>query len=167
MIQSLNIEFEKAIRLLVEFFPISDESSRKPILAHDIRVGTYLYENNYSREIILAGLLHDILEFSDAGEEFIREEFGDEVLNLVYACTKDDSIEDKQEKTNDLISRCVECGEPALIVKTADIIDSYKYYTAAENKEQLEYCKRNAEAILNYKPENFLDNIFEELKKWL
>lgn len=167
MTQTLDIEFEKAVRLLADFFPISDENTRKPILFHDIRVGVYLYENNYSREVVLAGILHDILEFSEAGEEMLRDEFGETVLNLVYACTKDDSIQDKEEKTNDLISRCVECGQDALIVKTADILDSYKYYTKAENKDQLEYCARNAKAIFNYKPESFDDKIFDELKKWL
>jgi (p)ppGpp synthase/HD superfamily hydrolase len=167
MTKSLNIEFEKAVRLLAEAFPVSDENTRKPVLFHDIRVGVYLYENNYSREIILAGILHDALEFSSAGEELLREEFGDQVLNLVYACTKDDSIEDPQEKTNELISRCAECGEDALIVKTADILDSFKYYTATENPDQLEYCLRNAKAIMNYKPDEFKDKIFDELKKWL
>jgi len=168
MIQALNVEFEKAVRLLAEFFPVSDENTRKPVLFHDIRVGVYLYENNYSREIVLAGVLHDILEFSDAGEEMLRDEFGETVLNLVYACTKDDTLDDPEEKINDMISRCVECGQDALIVKTADTLDSFKYYTATNKKDQLEnHCLRNAKAIFNYKPESFDDKIFDELKKWL
>ncbi|KKQ80614.1 MAG: hypothetical protein UT02_C0005G0025 [Parcubacteria group bacterium GW2011_GWC2_38_7] len=168
MTKSLNIEFEKAVRLIADFFPVSDENTRKPVLFHDIRVGVYLYENNYSREIVLAGVLHDILEFSSAGEEMIREEFGDAVLNIVFACTKDDTIEDSEEKANDMSNRCVECGQDALIVKTADTLDSFKYYTATESKEQLEnHCLRYAKAIMNYKPESFDDKIFDELKKWL
>ncbi|KKR07449.1 MAG: hypothetical protein UT32_C0011G0017 [Parcubacteria group bacterium GW2011_GWC2_39_14] len=168
MTQALNVEFEKAVRLLAEFFPISDESTCKPVLFHDIRVGVYLYENNYSREIVLAGILHDILEFSDAGEEMLRDEFGEEVLNLVYACTKDDTLDNPEEKTNDMISRCVECGQDALIVKTADTIDSFKYYTATKKTDQLEnHCLRTAKAIFNYKPASFNDKIFDELKKWL
>jgi hypothetical protein len=43
MTKSLNIEFEKAVRLLAEAFPVSDENTRKPVLFHDIRVGVYLY----------------------------------------------------------------------------------------------------------------------------
>lgn len=166
MKKELNVEFEKAVRLLVDHFPVSDMTSRKPVLFHDIRVGVYLYEHDYSDVIVLAGLLHDTLEFSSFTEEMLRREFGDEIMELVRACTKNDSISDKYEKTNDLIKRCVETGEDALIVKAADILDSFKFYTAENNKEQLEYCKRNAGAIFKYKPEHWQDEIFSELKKW-
>ena len=36
MNKKLNIKFEKGIRLLVKYFPASNDSSRKPILFHDI-----------------------------------------------------------------------------------------------------------------------------------
>jgi len=62
MTKSLNLKFEKAVRLLVEYMPHSDADSRKPILFHDIRVGVYLYENGYSENIVLAGVLHDAIE---------------------------------------------------------------------------------------------------------
>ena len=167
MSKSLSIKFEKAVRLLVEHFPVSDETSRKPVLFHDIRVGVYLYENGYSEDVVLAGILHDAIEWSSATEKMLRKEFGDNVVKLVLASTKDDSIKDKQEKTEELIKRCVKNGEDALIVKTADILDSFKWYTGQKNKGQLEYCARNANAILKYKPDNFDDKIVNELKKWL
>jgi (p)ppGpp synthase/HD superfamily hydrolase len=165
-VKDLNVDFEHAIRLLTQLAPISDEKSRKALLPHDIRVGVYLYENGYSRDIILAGILHDTLEFTTVTEQMLKDEFGDDVLKLVKASTKDDSIKDKEEKTNELIKRCAENGQDALIVKTADIIDSFKYYTAVENADQLEYCLRNARAIFKFKPDNFSDKIFEELEKW-
>lgn len=167
MTKVLNIELDKAIRLLTKYAPISDEKSRKPMLPHDIRVGVYLYENGYSRDIVLAGILHDAIEFTDITKEMLKIEFGEEVLKLVLASTKDDSIIDKFERTEELIKRCVENGQDALIVKTADIIDSFKYYTAVKNERELEYCMRNATAILKYKPENFNDKIFEVLKQWV
>lgn len=167
MTKLLNIQFEKAVRLLAEYFPVSDESSRKPVLFHDIRVGVYLYEHNYSEDIVLAGLLHDALEFSEITEQMLRNEFGENVTKLVLACTKNDSIIDKQEKTDELIQRCVKNGEGALIVKAADTMDSFKFYTAVDNKDQLEYCIRNAKAIMKYKPDEFADRIFGELKKWI
>lgn len=123
MIKTLNLELEKAIRLLTKFAPVSDEKSRKPILPHDVRVGIYLYENGYLREIILAGILHDTIEFTGISNEMLKKEFGDEVLRLVLASTKDDSITDKFARTDELIKRCVANGQDALIVKTADTID--------------------------------------------
>jgi len=166
MSKSLNIKFERAVRLLVEYFPPSDENSRKPILFHDIRVGVYLYEMGYSDDVVLAGALHNILEFSDVDEQTIEREFGQNVLKLIKASTKDDSITDAKEKTIELIKRCVENGQDALIVKTVDILDSFKYYSSQNNIEQLKYCMRNANAILKFKSDSFNDKIFKELKDW-
>ena len=164
MSKSLDIKFEKAVQMLAKHLPESDETSRKPILFHNIRVGVYLYEHKYSEDIILAGLLHDALEFSSATEQMLKHEFGDNVVKLVLANTKDDFITDKHEKTNELIKQCIDHSEDALIIKTVDIIDSFKWYTSQKNKDELDYCKRNADAILKFKPDDFDDKIFEELK---
>ncbi len=167
MEKNLDIEIEKAIRLLSENFPISDENTRKPVLFHDIRVGVYLYENNYSRDIILAGFLHDAIEFSEIKTETITAEFGEEVLRLIKASTKDDSITDKTEKNRELIARCVANGEDALIVKAADTIDSFKFYTKINNQDQLQnYCVKIANLISELKPSEFNDKIFDELNIW-
>ncbi|MFZ1720025.1 MAG: HD domain-containing protein [Candidatus Moraniibacteriota bacterium] len=167
MSKSLNIQFEKAVRILAEYMPVSDENSRKPIMFHDIRVGVYLYEHGYSEDIVLAGILHDTLEWSGADEQLLRDEFGDTVVKLVLASTKDDTIADKIEKTNELIQRCVQNGQDALIVKTADIIDSFKWYSSQNNEDELKnHCMKNADAIFKFKPKNFDDKIFDELKSW-
>lgn len=165
MKKELGIEFEKGVRLLAGFMP-SAEKMRKPTLFHGIRVGVFLYERNYSRDIVLAGLLHDIIEFTEVSEQVLEDEFGSAVVTLVLASTKDDTIKDREIKTDELIKRCVSNGQDALIVKAADIIDSFKYYTDTNNRDQLEYCMRNANAIFKYKPSDFADPIFDELKKW-
>ncbi|MBI4239675.1 HD domain-containing protein [Candidatus Uhrbacteria bacterium] len=166
MEKSLGVEFEKAVRLLVQYMPPSDEQNRKPALFHDIRVGVYLYERNYSMEIVLAGILHDAIEWSRITDEMLRKEFGDTITGLVRACTKDDSIKDPVEKIEKIIKQCVATGEDALIVKAADIIDSFKWYTIMQNEGELKYCMRNADAIFRLKPEHFQDKIFNELQKW-
>ena len=97
----------------------------------------------------------------------LHDEFGDQITKLVLASTKDDSIEDKEEKINELINRCVQNGQDALIVKTADIIDSFKYYTVTNNSGEIEYCMRNARAIFHFMPTEFNDKIFAELKQWM
>ncbi len=167
MSKSLNTQFEKAVRILAEYMPVSDENSRKPILFHDIRVGVYLYEHGYSEDIVLAGVLHDTIEWSGATEQLLRDEFGDSVVRLILASTKDDTIVDKAEKTNELIQRCVRNGQDALIVKVADILDSFKWYSNQNNEDELKnHCMKNAEAIFRFKPKDFDDKIFDELKSW-
>ena len=166
MTKSLNLKFEKAVRLLVEYMPHSDADSRKPILFHDIRVGVYLYENGYSENIVLAGVLHDAIEWSKVKEEMLGNEFGGEIAKLVLANTKDNSITDKEEKTIELIKRCIQNGQDALVVKAADILDSFKWYSNQDNKNELQHCMRNANAIFKFKPTDFNDKIFDELKSW-
>ena len=166
MTKTLNVKFEIGVRFLVLHLPRSDDSSRKPILFHDIRVGVYLYEHGYSENIVLAGLLHDAIEWSNATEDMLRDEFGDEVLKLVFANTVDNTIQNKGEKTTELIQRCVKNGEDALIVKSADILDSFKWYDSQNNTEQLKYCMRNANAILSYKKSTFVDPIFDKINTW-
>ncbi len=141
----LNIKFEKAVRFLTEYMPPSDEESRKPVIFHDIRVGVYLYENGYSEDIVIAGVLHDMVEWSGIEKEIIKDEFGENVFKLILANTKNDSIPDKFEKT-------------------ADILDSFKWYSNQNNEDQLRYCLRNADAIMRLKPNDFNDRIFDELE---
>jgi len=167
MKESLDIEFEKAVRMLVKYFPVSEENSRKPILFHDIRVGAYLYENNYSRDIVLAGVLHDALEFSEITEKMLLDEFGESILKIIKADSKDRSIENSEERINELIKRCADSGQDALIVKIADTIDSFKHYTKTNNQDELQnYCMKTASAIFKYMSVDFNDPIFDELKKW-
>ncbi len=163
---ALNLEFEKAVRLLVQYFPVSSDASRKPILFHDIRVGVSLYERGYSREIVLAGLLHDSLEWSEISEEILKEQFGQKVVELVQANTKNDSIVSPQEKIQELIQRCSLYGLDALIIKAADILDSFKWYDHQHNEGELLYCVRNANAILETNHKKDTDSIFAELESW-
>ncbi len=124
-----------------------------------------MYENGYSADIVLAGVLHDALEWSDISEEMLREEFGERVTTLVMANTKDDTITDQDEKINELIKRCSDNGQDALIIKAADILDSFKWYESQNNEGELLYCKKNADAILKHKPDEFDDKIFNQLKR--
>lgn len=165
MQKSLGAEFEKAVRILAEHFPVSEDESRKPVLFHDIRVGVRLYEGNYSRNVVLAGVLHDALEWSEITEELLQGEFGDDVLKLVKANSKDRSIGDSDARIDELIKRCAASGQEALIVKAADTLDSFNHYSKTDNKAELEYCRKTAAAILKYMPDNFTDPIFNDLRK--
>ncbi|MFZ2188216.1 MAG: HD domain-containing protein [Candidatus Moraniibacteriota bacterium] len=163
MPESLDIEFEKALRMLVARLPVSHEGAKKPVLFHVVRVGVYLYENNYSRDAVIAGLLHDALEWSGVTEELVRTEFGETVLQLVKANTKNRSIENLEERIEELANRAAEAGRDALIIRAADTLDSFKHYTKTKNLPELDYCQKNAMAIFKFKPDDFTDGVFEEL----
>ncbi len=156
-------KFGRIIQFLHDVIPVGTGLPRKELIPHALRVGAFLEKNGYTDEVVTSALLHDVFEFSDTTEDAVKEKFGDKIVRLIKANSKDDSIADPQEKTNELIQRCVACGEDALIIKTADILDSIEHYTKTQNNEQLEYCKRNVEAIIKYKPDTFTDPIFAKL----
>lgn len=131
-------------------------------------MGIYLYENGYSEDVVLAGFLHDTVEgWTTATEQVVRDAFDDNVMRLVLASTKDYSIKDSAERTIELIKRCVQNGQDALIVKTADTIDSFKWYLGRNNEDELNTCVETADAIFEFKLDDFNDKIFLDLKNWL
>jgi len=66
-----------------------------------------------------------------------------------------------------MIERCIQSGEDALIIKAADIIDSFKWYSKQNNIEELRnHCLKTANIIFKLKPDDFNDEIFQELKFW-
>lgn len=156
-------KFEKAIHLLCRYMPQADELI-KPTLFHSIRVGVYLYDHNYDENIVLAGVLHDSIEDTDIDEHLLQSEFNEEIANIVKANSKDKSISDSDKRIEELIKRCISSGQNALIVKAADVLDNYKYYAKTNSKDGLKYCANNAKTIFQYIPNNFDDNIFDELK---
>lgn len=157
-------DIEKAIRLLCKYFP-DNNSLSKPTLFHSIRVGNALYKKGYSGNIVIAGFLHDLLEDTAVTEDEITNLFGKDVTEIVRANTKNKSLTDREERHRELISRCATTSEAAAIVKAADILDNFDFYTRTKNQDGIEYCKNNAKLMEEFTPKSYSDPIFEELKK--
>ncbi len=159
---ALDDKLEKAVRLLIEYVP-EEKDRKKNIITHALRVGMYLYENNYSEDVVIAGFLHDIVEWTDSPQETLREEFGQHVLDIVLANTKDRNIEDKPERRRDMIERCQSVGKDALIVKAADTIDSYNFYRSANNPDETQRAIDIAKLLSSVVTQEEKDPIFDKL----
>ncbi len=139
-------------------------NKNKPLIPHLLRVGKYLYDNKYSETIVNAGLLHDLIEWTDNPKETIKDGFGEEVYNIVLANTKNREIEDPKERQKDYVNRCAVVGKDALIVKSADILDSYRYYSSIKKDKGIERSRTIAKLILE-KVGNDTDPIFNKLRE--
>lgn len=62
--------------------------SGEPYIAHPLRVAQILAEMALDAETIAAGLLHDVIEDSNATEAELKQEFGADVAQLVAGVTK-------------------------------------------------------------------------------
>lgn len=61
-----------------------------PYISHPVGVGMILLKTGCRDELVIAGILHDCLEDTDATENDILKEFGPEVLELVKGATEPD-----------------------------------------------------------------------------
>jgi len=126
---------EAAIKFLVESFAKSGNNP-KPVVLHSIRVAMHLENLNYSREVIIGAILHDLLEDTDVIREEISEKFGESVAELVEANSFRKEIVDETERYKKMYNQCLEAGKDALVIKAADILDNSYYY--GPRKELLE-----------------------------
>lgn len=92
------------IRKAYEFVKKAHEGqtreSGEDYIQHLLNVAQILAKLKLNSTTIAAGLLHDVLEDTNTKQKVIKDEFGDEVLNLVKGVTKITSIwyESKEEK---------------------------------------------------------------------
>jgi (p)ppGpp synthase/HD superfamily hydrolase len=91
-----------------------------PFVTHPVEVACLLHEAGYSDEVVAAGVLHDVLEDTDAGRAELEARFGGRVAELVEAVTDDPAIEDRAERKAALRRKVAEAGECAAVVFAAD-----------------------------------------------
>lgn len=153
--------FEKAVLEFIKYFP--EETQRKPFFYHSIRVWVFLWNQWYSEEIQIAGLLHDALEDINISENTIENLFWKNVLQIVKANSKNLSLP-KEEILEDIVKRCSDYGIDAIIVKIADVYDNFLFYKKISNIPEIERCKKLANLILKYK-QNYNDKISKFLEE--
>lgn len=147
---------------MVSYFP--EEPMKKPTLFHSVRTGTYLWVNGYSESLQIAGLLHDALEDTDMPEQVISDNFGEEVLDIVKANSKNKSLE-KSQILEDIVARCAISGENAMIVKMSDVYDNFLFYVGQNNIPEIDRCKTLADLVEKYKKTTWRDPIFQKIEE--
>jgi (p)ppGpp synthase/HD superfamily hydrolase len=155
--------FDKAVEKAIMFVDraLSDSGRNpKPVLLHSIRVAMYLYNAHYPKDVVVAAVLHDVLEDTDIKNDEIEREFGLEVLKLVMANTHDRLMKNIYERDKEMIDRCKQCGKDALLIKAVDIFDNSPYYhyvwETREERDRLlqknKYFLDVSSEILAYEP---------------
>jgi len=161
-------EIEEAFKFLVLSFQQRRVRNRnKPVVLHSIRVGMYLYQLDYPRDIVISGILHDLLEDTDLSYDILKRKFGEKIARLVQACSFDVSIKDKKEQYNEVFTRCLQEGKEALLVKIADLIDNLPYMLDAQYAGDL--CDFLQEKIRYFmdlaRPTMSGEKLFQELER--
>jgi (p)ppGpp synthase/HD superfamily hydrolase len=91
-----------------------------PFVTHPVEVACLLHEGGYPDEVVAAGVLHDVVEDTDAELSDLEAHFGSRVAELVKAVTDDPSIEDDAERKAALRRQVAVAGECAAVIFAAD-----------------------------------------------
>jgi (p)ppGpp synthase/HD superfamily hydrolase len=118
-----------------------------PFVTHPVEVACLLYEAGYSDEVVAAGVLHDVIEDTDAERSDLETRFGAEVAGLVAAVSDDPSIEDAAERKAALRRQVALAGEHAAAVFAADKISKTRELRARTGQGSLQ---RSDEAKLEH-----------------
>jgi guanosine-3',5'-bis(diphosphate) 3'-pyrophosphohydrolase len=89
-------------------------------IEHPIAVGDLLTEDGQPPTVVVAGLLHDVLEDTDVTPIELHKRFGADVARLVEALTQDTAIVNYGECKAALRRQILDAGPEAAIVSLAD-----------------------------------------------
>ena len=112
---------EEAIHFVFKAFNNMKRKKEDISLAfHSISVATILLNKKYDKEIVLTGLLHDIIEDSEYTYNDLKEKFGEKIADNVSMLSENTNIKDYQERKLEFIERLNNSPEYIIIVEIAD-----------------------------------------------
>jgi len=129
------IQQEKAFDQAVVFLAVSaSKRAELPVasILHSIRVGLSLQQDGHAFEVILGGLLHDVVEDTEVTIKDVQSQFGPRVAELVEAMTYNQELK-SQDQSRDSMDRCKQLGKDALTIKAADLLDNLRFYLSEAN----------------------------------
>jgi (p)ppGpp synthase/HD superfamily hydrolase len=93
-----------------------------PFAAHPLAVAELLAENGYPDDVLAAGLLHDVAEYTCVTPAELQDRFNGKVALLVAALTEDLEIDSYEERKEEHRKRVAAIGPRARAVFAADKI---------------------------------------------
>jgi (p)ppGpp synthase/HD superfamily hydrolase len=91
-----------------------------PFINHPLEVACLLYRAGAADDLVAAGVMHDLIEKTDASTLGLRERFGDRITGLVLAVSDDGQITGYAKRKAALRQKVADAGEEALTLFAAD-----------------------------------------------
>ena len=135
-----------------------------PYSTHLFGVARILKAAGYEDDIVVAGLLHDVFEDTDATEQEVRELFGDTILALVKAVSEPDKSLNWEQRKQHMINQIKYLSENTLAIVLAEKIQNVRAikYELSQLGEAT-WNHFNAGKDMQYW---YYDNIIEQTKKY-
>ncbi len=123
-------DIERALFFLSNALQDSGHNT-KPVLLHSIQVAEMLWERGFPQDVVIAAVLHDVVEDTDITIDDVEQSFGHQVAVYVDALTVSDTQDIMQS-----FARTAELGSEALSIRAADLIQNSYYYHLASTDMQ-------------------------------
>lgn len=140
--------------------------NEKPLIWHSLKVGCRLYELGLPKEVVIAGILHDLLEDTDCKISQIKNKFGSKVAKLVLACTYNSKIKDYKKRWHKFLPKIKKTGREAMIIKVADANENLVFVPLIKRADKLEEVLWKHRFVIKlFKPEIGELPIFKEYQR--
>jgi GTP pyrophosphokinase len=129
---------KRALQFAIRAHENQQRLSGEPFITHPVSVSKMLFDMGFDADVIMAGLLHDTVEDTGITLSDLREEFGNEVADLVDGVTKISMI-----RSENIKQRQAENIRKMLLSMVNDIrIILIKLADKIHNMRTLEYLDR-------------------------
>ena len=114
---------------------------------HPIAVGRLLRDDHQPQNIVLAGLLHDVLEDTEASPAELQKRFGPEVTRLVEAMTENPDIGELRERKSALRQQVLDAGPAAATIALADKAAKLSRGGKHPDRQRLEHYRATLQGV--------------------
>jgi (p)ppGpp synthase/HD superfamily hydrolase len=105
--------------------------SGRPFIEHPVSVASVLAEEGFDEDVVAAGLLHDVVEDTEATTDEVRERFGERVGALVDAMTDEAEIKPYERRKAIHRERVASAGTDAAAIYAADKLCNIRDFRTA------------------------------------
>jgi (p)ppGpp synthase/HD superfamily hydrolase len=134
---------------------------------HSLAVARLLQEDGQPDTVVLAGLLHDVLEDTDVTPAELRQRFGPEVTRLGDAMTQDPAIAEYERRKKALRQQILAAGSQAATIALADKAAKLQGEAERPNERRLAHYRATLAGIeQRFGPSPLSQRLHEELARF-
>lgn len=102
------------------------DADHAPFLVHPLEVASYIERSGYPDHVVAAAVLHDVLEDTGARRDELEARFGREVAELVDLVSDDLSIDDEEQRKEDVRERVRHASRYAQVIYASDKVSKVR-----------------------------------------
>lgn len=102
------------------------KSSPIPYILHPLGVARILIECGASAEVVIAAVLHDVVEDTPVSLDEVRAEFGDSIADLVSGMSEPNRQDKWENRKRDMLASLETASQDLLLIELADKLDNIR-----------------------------------------